>query len=337
MAAAWPVGALATALEMQRSLRDEAKPAGLAVLLDMYWLALRHSIPPLEYKLYGFTDPARRALMHEYVYWNDLPALTALNRRRGADNRDVQDKNRFARICAEHQLPHVETLAVFEQGRQTFPADPFVPPTELLWSKALALKGGAGGARWRWRDDGVRDDAGRLFSLEAFRSELAKCDTIVQRLVENHPAIAGVTNGRLAALRVVTGMNREGRADFIASLLALPHGAYTTTLGGIMCSIGDGRIRKAAFPGDVAADRHPDTGAVITGLEVPFWRECVALACDAHSLAFARFAFLGWDFALTADGPVILETNSGWGALFHQMLDGPLGNTAFSDLVSEYV
>jgi len=30
----------------------------------------------------------------------------------------------------------------------------------------------------------------------------------------------------------------------------------------------------------------------------------------------------------------LLETNSGWGALFHQMLDGPLGHSAFSRLVA---
>jgi hypothetical protein len=337
MAVTWPVGALMNALEMQTALRDEGKPAGPAVLMNMYWLALRHSIPPLEYKLYGFIDPTRRALMHEYVYWNDLPALTALNRRRRADNRDVQDKARFARICAEHQLPHIETLAVFEQGRQTFPADPFVPGAEFLWSKALALSGGAGGTRWRSEGDGIRDDSGRPFSLEAFRGELAKRDTIVQRLVANHPAIAGVTNGRLAALRVVTGMNREGRAELITTMLTLAHGPYASAVGAIMCSIEQGCVRKAALRGDFAVERHPDTGAVIPGLEIPFWRECVALACKAHSQAFARFAFLGWDFALTADGPVILETNSGWGALFHQMLDGPLGATAFSGLVSEYV
>jgi hypothetical protein len=337
MTAAWPVGALTTALEMQRGLRDEGKPAGLAVLRDMYWLAVRHSIPPLEYKLYGFTDPARRALMHEYVYWNDQPALTALNRRRGADSGDVQDKARFARICADHRLPHVATLALFEQGRQTFPAEPFVPQTEFLWSKALALKGGAGGARWRWRDGVFRDDAGRVLSLAEFRAELTQRDTLVQPLVENHPVIAGVTNGRLAALRVVTGMNREGRADLVTTLLTLPRGANQTTLGGVMCSIERGLIRKAALPGDVAVERHPDTGAVIPGLKVPFWAECVALACNAHSQAFARFAFLGWDVALTAEGPLILEANAGWGAMFHQMLDGPLGSTAFSDLVGEYV
>jgi hypothetical protein len=69
---------------------------------------------------------------------------------------------------------------------------------------------------------------------------------------------------------------------------------------------------------------------------LPFWHTSIELVRRAHKVAFARFAFLGWDIALTHDGPVLLETNSGWGALFHQVLDGPLGHTAFSRLVSRY-
>lgn len=43
------------------------------------------------------------------------------------------------------------------------------------------------------------------------------------------------------------------------------------------------------------------------------------------------------DVALTKDGPLLLETNSGWGAIFHQWLDGPLGHTAFARLVDGHV
>ncbi len=76
---------------------------------------------------------------------------------------------------------------------------------------------------------------------------------------------------------------------------------------------------------------------MIAGIVLPYWHESVDLVRRAHAGAFSRFAFLGWDVALTKDGPLLLETNSGWGAVFHQMRDGPLGHTSFSRLVSRYV
>src|SRR4051794_2308411 len=123
----WPLGAFTTSLRTCREAQARGHAYGPRQLGDMYALALRHSIPPLEYALYRFEEPARRARMHDYLYWNDLPGQAALCRRAGADNRDVQDKSRFAEICRAHDLPCVETLAVFEDGQQIFPGEPFVP------------------------------------------------------------------------------------------------------------------------------------------------------------------------------------------------------------------
>jgi hypothetical protein len=340
MTLGWPFGAFSTALGTRKQMRQHGQaPHGTRVLLDMIWLALRHSIPTLEYALYRFNDPARRADMHQYVYWNDLPGLTALNARAGADNRDVQDKDRFADICATHGFPHVKTFAVFQRGRQTYPAIPYVPDAPALWVKALRLKGGAGGARWIKDGDAYRDKDGCRVPATLIADAFRKQDCLVQPFVENHPDIARVSNGALAALRIVTGMNAKSEAEFVATLIGLPHGARTTSVAAILCSIdpATGRVRHAAMPGGEKVETHPDTGAPIAGIELPFWRESVDLVLCAHAAAFAKFRFLGWDIALTADGPVLLETNSGWGAIFHQMLDGPLGHAAFGRLVGHYV
>jgi hypothetical protein len=312
---------------------------GTRVLVDMVWLALRHSIPPLEYALYRFDEAERRKTMHEYVYWNDLPGLAALSARNGADQRDVQDKDRFAQICTRHGFPHVATLAVFDGGKQTYPLTPFVPEAPALWTKSLRLKGGARAAKWIKDGDAYRSKDGRAVTAANLVEDFRRQDCIVQPFIENHPDIARVGNGALAALRIVTGINEKGEAEFVATLIGLPHGACETSVSAVLCSLDprSGRIHHAALPDGTPVARHPDTGAPIAGIALPFWRESVDLVLRVHARAFSHFAFLGWDVALTLDGPVLLETNSGWGAISHQMLDGPLGHTAFSRLVSQYV
>jgi hypothetical protein len=340
MMLSWPVGACLTARATCARMGASGQgPHGTRVFFDMVRLALRHSIPPLEYAIYRFNEPARRRDMHQYVYWNDLPGLAALNARLGADNRDVQDKDRFAQICATHGFPHVQTLAVFEGGRQVNPAAPFAPDIPQIWTKALRLKGGAGAAKWVQDGTDYCDSGGRRVSAGSLGDELRKQDCLVQPYVENHPDIAHVTNGALASLRIVTGMNERAEAEFIASLMALPRGDRATSVAGIVCSVAPetGRIRLATLPDGRRVECHPDTGLPIVGIDLPFWRESVDLVRRAHAAAFPRFAFLGWDVALTREGPVLLETNSGWGAVFHQMIDGPLGHTAFARLVSLYV
>jgi len=212
MTLAWPFGAFASARRTCKLARARGRQYGLRQFTDMYWLALRHSIPPLEYALYRFEDPARRREMQEYIYWNDLPGLTAVLMRAGVDNRDVQDKDRFAEICAENNFPHVNTLAVFERGKQTFPTTPFVPDAPILWTKSLRLKGGAGGAKWIKDGPSYRDIHGRCIAADKLADIFREQDCIVQPFIENHSDIMRVTNGALAALRIVTGVNSRGGA-----------------------------------------------------------------------------------------------------------------------------
>ena len=237
--------------------------------------------------------------------------------RLGADNRDVQDKDRFADICARRGFPHVPTLAVFERGRQIYPATPFTPDLPKIWTKSLRLKGGAGGAKWIRDGEAYRDSGGRRVGAAKLAEEFSKEDCLVQPFVENHPDIAQVTNGALASLRIVTGLNERAEAEFIASSISLPHGARETSVAGILCSIEreTGRVRQAAFSDGSRVECHPDTGLPCVGITLPFWHESIELVRRAHAAAFPRFPFLGWDIALTKDGPILLETNSGWGAI----------------------
>lgn len=54
---------------------------------------------------------------------------------------------------------------------------------------------------------------------------------------------------------------------------------------------------------------HPTTGRLLTDFVIPHWQQIRELVCDAH-LAFPGYLCPGWDIAVCAEGPSILEVNS---------------------------
>lgn len=67
---------------------------------------------------------------------------------------------------------------------------------------------------------------------------------------------------------------------------------------------------------------HPDTGAPIEGVELPLWEETKNLILStANKLSFMEY--IGWDIALTPDGPIVLEANINSGVNVFQT-HGPL-------------
>ncbi len=338
MLLAWPVGALHTAIRLQSA---ESRPGRWGRILDSWRLALTRNVPPFDYRAYRLDEPGPRAALPHYLFWTDLPALAALNARRGAVQQDVQDKARFAEICAAHDLPAVPTLAAFRGGRQVAPATPFVPVGPEIWVKSLDGQSGQGAALWQRVGDAYRNAAGRVVPAAGFGGHVRARDCIVQPRLANHPVVAAITNGALASLRIVTGIDRDGHAAMVSAILYLPCGDRAISVAGIGCAIdpGSGALTRALHFGKGAGEigQHPDTGEPIVGRCLPFWSECRALAVRAHGLAFARFAFLGWDIAITPEGPLLLEANSGWAALHLQLLNGPLGLTDFSRILEDHV
>lgn len=338
MVLSWPVGALATAIRVQR---QDARPGRLRRVVDAWWLAMTRNVPPFEYRAYRLDQPDSRPDLLQFVFWPDLRALAALNARRGAEEQAVRDKARFASICETHGLASIPTLAAFRDGLHVTPAAPFVPDVPELWVKTLTGHGGDGAALWQRTDDSYRNANGPPVAADKFAQHVGGTDCIVQPRLLNHAAIADISNGALASLRIITGIDRERRAAAVAAMLYLPSGDRITSVSGIGCAIDmdHGMLTKALDFRNGAVDitRHPDTNAEIIGRTLPFWPESLALAVRAHETGFGRFVFLGWDIALTSEGPLLIEANSGWLALHLQLLNGPLGRTAFSRILNEYL
>ena len=55
--------------------------------------------------------------------------------------------------------------------------------------------------------------------------------------------------------------------------------------------------------------RHPDTGVVFPGFQVPKWNEAVRFVNDLANVLGSGAGYVGWDCALTEKGWIMLEGN----------------------------
>jgi hypothetical protein len=96
-------------------------------------------------------------------------------------------------------------------------------------------------------------------------------------------------------------------------------------------------VAVAKDPSDAPMEAHPDTGRRVAGEMLPSWPEARDLALEAHR-RFPTLGSVGWDVALTPDGPVLVEGNPVWCVTLVQMTHArPLGEMGFPELVARHL
>lgn len=309
---------------------------------DLFWLALTENVSPETYYVFGLWRAAHRPSATRYlqefeVIWLCDQAHAAL------DPGLIQNKLRFLHACREQTLPVVPVLAAFAAGgdEHWFTARE-TPAGQDLFVKPIAMSCGTGAERWRhdpatgtWHRRGEHLDWSGL--LARLRGAARPGGMLLQPFVANHPDQAQWSSGGLATLRVLACRPPGERARAIACSWRMPVGdadADNYSAGGISApvapdgTIGLGRCRRIGS----TVDTHPDTGARFTGAPLPGFATMRDLALEAHDrLGFD--GFVGWDIALGANGPLLVEGNPTWGPTVIQAPhDAPLGDTEVPDL-----
>lgn len=228
----------------------------------------------------------------------------------------LADKQRFAERCRAAGLPHATTLAVVDRGRMQVHADP--AGRELVAKPADGEGGG-----------GVRM-LGRVASIAGLRTLLPALQrvrgvTLVQPRIRVHAALRDISLSALSTVRVITMRNEQGAPEVVSATFrcASDPAASVDNLksGGLIAAVDldTGRL-GVACRGRGGADytHHPATGAAIEGTPLPCWHEAKELAASAHQQAFSEYVLIGWDVALTPDGPLLIEGNGKPGVLLSQ-------------------
>ncbi|WP_200348132.1 sugar-transfer associated ATP-grasp domain-containing protein [Halochromatium glycolicum] len=142
---------------------------------------------------------------------------------------------------------------------------------------------------------------------------------IVQGYIEQHESVSRIYPGTVNTVRLVTFLSSENKVDYHFAIIRLGRDgqlADNWSAGGISvdidlnCGILGKGILKPKYGGRVLSE-HPNSGVRFCGLQLPFWGEILNICANA-ALQFSGVRSIGWDIAISKNGPLIVEANAEW-------------------------
>jgi hypothetical protein len=258
-----------------------------------------------------------------------LPDTVLYHRLLPRANRDpvlLDDKLVTKRLLASAGLPQAQlllsgdaTCAVDATGQPVALGDPavleqvFGDGQRVVVKPARYSSGGDGVTIATWRHDVLRNDGGQVIDLRCYGQRWGPW--LVETHVQQHPALAELAGGTLNTLRVITLPDASGRRRVAFCVLKLGRGdgaVDNAHSGGLYLKVqpDTGALADTAYDESLTSHRrHPDTGVAFAGRQVPAMRQVVAMA-ERAAMLLPQLSMIGWDIAVTHDGPCVIEGNS---------------------------
>lgn len=177
----------------------------------------------------------------------------------------------------------------------------------------------------------------KLFEEEAFQSFMIHLSNEFELLIQNkiiqHSEVAAIYSNSVNTLRIVTINHKHSSQPNEIYIMGVElrlgaNGNFTDNIsaGGIKIGVNeDGKLCKYGFYNRKYGTKttcHPDSKIVFEGYSIPYYKEAIQLCKEFHA-KIKEVHLIGWDVAITENGPLVIEGNDDCGTDF-QVLFGPM-------------
>lgn len=294
---------------------------------NLLWLA-RHGEVNRYYYVYGL-DKKQDAQATEVLSYKEFRRIR--DSRNLRPNREgynyvciLRDKFIFSQFLASLGFPAPKNVALLNQQQitrisdmQPMSLEAFVADTQINgFCKKLAGILGEGAFP-------LRIDKGKLYSkdsalnVESLKERITG-QYLLQELITQHPQMSALHPSSVNTVRMIT-FNNNGHVDVFCAALRIGTKGRSVdnwASGGIVVGVdlNTGRLQKEGLfkPGyGGRVDKHPDSGVIFENFQIPYFHEGMKMACQLHSYLYGIHS-VGWDVAITPDGPIFIEGNDDW-------------------------
>lgn len=148
---------------------------------------------------------------------------------------------------------------------------------------------------------------------------------LLETYVGQHPALRALSPTGVNTVRVFTLITRDGKYHVLGCRLRISVNCVVDNMaaGNLAAPIDEvtGRVSGSGVYSDITRQSeqiHPVTGVPIVGFQIPFWQETLTMVRQA-SLLHPQNRSIGWDIAITPEGPDLIEGNHDWCKLVWQL------------------
>lgn len=139
---------------------------------------------------------------------------------------------------------------------------------------------------------------------------------ILQESIDQHPEMSKLNPSSVNTIRLATFNNLSARPELISAILRIGREGNivdNVMAGGLFVGVDldTGRLNDYAFTelehGGHIYSCHPDTDVEFRNIIIPYFRDVKKIALKAATLISSKF--MGWDIAITSNGPLLVEAN----------------------------
>lgn len=177
--------------------------------------------------------------------------------------------------------------------------------------------------------NGERASANDVDNLQASLNE----DFIITECIEQHSYSSEIAPWGVNTIRLLTALDPEtGEVHVVraAHRFSTEESAPTDNWqnGGVAAPIDDetGELQSIVVLRNgrrAEIESHPGTEQAVSGVDIPMWNEVCNMATQAHK-KYQMAVLIGWDIAITEEGPMFLEASGGPGINILQLGGGLL-------------
>lgn len=285
--------------QMLEIVKEKSGHSKARTFFSMIWCGLRYGAGYYDYVMFGFYDMNGKQRNTYLTRVRNKKVCELMNDYSFAEEFD--DKLRFNERFAEYL--HRDTLNGETCTEEEFSR--FLQGKSCFFAKPNHGSCGQGVEKVK-----VSDFKNSSEILQYIRDKKL---VIIEEALRQHPDMAKLHPQSVNSIRIVTDLvDNEVHIAYVMVKMGRGEGCCDNTgRGGILCRVDEGTGRICSVATDDyfnIFETHPDTGVRFQGYQLPMMKEAIELAKKAAHV-IPQMRHVGWDVAITPDGPAIIEGN----------------------------